>query len=257
MLPNSVRNYLSGVRTLHLFHGLSYPFTEDYLLHMELKGISRLNPHVPKRAIPVTPKILMLFHRLMNPDSTLHCNVWACCLFLFFTLSRLGSMLPRSSSTSLKAFVTKDRVRFTKEGVLVTFLQTKTIQFGKRRLHVPLIRLNSIFCPVSAYLRADLGGSSGAAFTFKNKGRIAWLTVSKFIRTFRSILSKGGFKHAHLFTGHSFRRGGATWAFQSGVSGEVIQVLGDWSSDAYKQYLEFSMQDRLNLAALFAHKLGV
>ena len=52
-----------------------------------------------------------------------------------------------------------------------------------------------------------------------------------------------------MFSEHSFRRGGATWAFQSGVPGEMIQILGDWASDAYKKVLEFSMQDKLSIAS--------
>ena len=39
MLPTSVKNYLSGVRTLHFLHGLPYDFADDYLLQMELRGI--------------------------------------------------------------------------------------------------------------------------------------------------------------------------------------------------------------------------
>ena len=227
LLPNSVRNYLSGIRTLHHFHGLQYPFTEDFLMQMELKGITRLHPHVPIRAKPITPKILLQFYHLMDHHNSLHRSVWACSLFLFFTLSRLGSMLPRSKYSSTRSFVTRDRIRFTREGLLVTFLHTKTIQFGRRRLHVPLLRMDSKLCPVQAFSRSHVGKGTGAAFTYRKKGKEAWLTTSMFIRTFRSILSKGGVPQAHLFSGHSFRRGGATWAFQSGVSGEMIQVLGD------------------------------
>ena len=54
------------------------------------------------------------------------------------------------------------------------------------------------------------------------------------------------------YTGHSFRRGGASWAFQAGLPGELIQVCGDWVSDAYNVYLEFTMQKKLDLAALFS-----
>ena len=66
-----------------------------------------------------------------------------------------------------------------------------------------------------------------------------------------------GVKDAALFTGHSFRRGGATWAFQAGIPGELIQICGDWASDAYKRYLEFSMDDKLNLAAQFVRHLSL
>ena len=256
--PPTIKNYLSGVKMLHIFHGLPDVFSDDYLLELEMRGISRINPHVPQRARLITPKILLVFHQLMDHSDSLHCSAWACSLFLFFTLSRLGSMLPSSGSTQRHKFLTRDRVNLSVEGLLVTFLHTKNIQFGKRRLHIPLLRLNSVLCPVRAFSRASSlssDGASGPAFTFQKNGKVCWLTTSLFIRVFRQVLAGGGFEGASSFTGHSFRRGGATWAFQAGVPGELIQICGDWVSDAYKSYLEFSMENKLQLASLFVHSL--
>ena len=50
------------------------------------------------------------------------------------------------------------------------------------------------------------------------------------------------------FRGHSFRRGGATWGFYTSVPGELIQIFGDWASNAYKCYLEFSDDAKLRVA---------
>ena len=61
LLPASVRNYLSGVRMLHIFLGLPYVHAQDFLLQLELRGISRLHPHVPIRAKPITPNICGIF----------------------------------------------------------------------------------------------------------------------------------------------------------------------------------------------------
>ena len=253
--PPTIKNYLSGVKMLHIFHGLPDVFSDDYLLELEIRGISRINPHVPQRARLITPKILLVFHQLMDHSDSLHCSVWACSLFLFFTLSRLGSMLPSSRSSQSHKFLTRDRVNISVEGLLVTFLHTKTIQFGKRRLHIPLLRLDSVFCPVRAFLRASSlssDGASGPAFTFQKAGKACFLTRSLFIRVFRQVLADGGVEGSSTFTGHSFRRGGATWAFQAGVPGELIQICGDWVSDAYKTYLEFSMGNKLEFASRFA-----
>ena len=41
--------------------------------------------------------------------------------------------------------------------------------------------------------------------------------------------------------------GAATFAFNSRVSGELVQHFGDWASDAYKVYLEFSLPARLQV----------
>ena len=58
-----------------------------------------------------------------------------------------------------------------------------------------------------------------------------------------------------LYTGLFLRKGGTTWAFQVGIPGEVIQICEDWVSDAYKRYLEFSKQDKLDLAAQLVRNL--
>ena len=258
MVPSTVRNYLSGVRVLHIFHGLSFMHPKDFLLQLELRGIARLDPHVPVRATPVTPSVLLSFQKHMNMQDSLHCSVWACSLFCFFTMARLGSILPRGKTTQLHTILTRDRVNFSKEGILITLLHTKTIQFGKRRLHIPLMRNDSPLCPVKAYERilATIPTQvAGPAFQFSDKGVSKVLTRSNFIKTFRAVLKSAGVKDAATFTGHSFRRGGATWAFQVGIPGELIQICGDWVSDAYKRYLEFTMQDKLNLAAQLVRHL--
>ena len=176
MKPSTIHNYLSGVKMLHIFRGLPDNFSDDFLLALEMKGISRLNPHVPKRATPITPKVLLAFHKHMDHTSSLHCSVWACSLFLFYTLSRMGSMLPSSKSTSIHTFLSRDRVNLSVEGLLVTFLHTKTIQFGRRRLHIPLLRSDSVLCPVKAYLRASSllsYGATGPVFTYRKGVRFS------------------------------------------------------------------------------------
>ena len=46
-------------------------------------------------------------------------------------------------------------------------------------------------------------------------------------------------------SGHSFRRGGATWAFSANVPSELIKEHGDWLSEAYLRYLNFNLEERL------------
>lgn len=153
-------------------------------------------------------------------------------------------------------------MNFSKEGLLVTFLHTKTIQFGERRLHIPLIARDSPICPVKAYIshRHLLGRhgrkDSAPAFVFvDHSSSPCWLTSSVFIHTFRQLAATAGDSDSAAYSGHSFRRGGASWAFQAGIPGELIQILGDWSSDAYKRYLEFNMNSKMQLSALFSQGL--
>ena len=256
--PPSIRNYLSGVKMLHIFLGFEYTFTEDFHLHLTIRGIERIHPHVPKRAKPITPSILLALHQFSKSFTSLERSVFACGLFLFFTMARVGSILPKSKITPPHLFLTRDRVNFSREGILVTLLHTKNIQFGRRRLHIPLLRTDSQLCPVRAYL-ASLESTSTStytpAFVYTDGTHIRWVTSHIFVITLRKLLSLAGIQDAHAYTGHSFRRGGASWAFRSGIPGELIQICGDWASDAYKKYLEFNMQNKIDLAALLVRNI--
>ena len=67
-----------------------------------------------------------------------------------------------------------------------------------------------------------------------------------FVNNFRKLLSLSGIDPAG-FSGHSFRRGGATWAFSCNVPGELIKLQGGWASDCYIRYLEHSLESRLSV----------
>ena len=54
------------------------------------------------------------------------------------------------------------------------------------------------------------------------------------------------------YSWHSFRRGGAVFAFELGLADSAVQLLGDWSSDAFKGYLEFAYDSRKKIAKKFA-----
>ena len=72
------------------------------------------------------------------------------------------------------------------------------------------------------------------------------LTTFLFVKFLRETLNLAG-NNASQFTGHSFRCGGATFAFKIGIPGELIKYHGDWSSDAY-----FTMESK----CLTAKKMG-
>ena len=59
------------------------------------------------------------------------------------------------------------------------------------------------------------------------------------------------------FTGHSFRRGAATWASRQGLAADHIQKLGRWKSAAYQLYIDTNEQDKLVLSRRFIGTAGV
>lgn len=239
---------------MHLFTGADYPFTKEFLLSLTLRGIARNALHTPCRAPPVTPSLLLSISRVLALEgdprsSTLFCAF----LFTFNLMARLANIVPQSATSfDPRRHLTRGDVAVTTHGLLVTFKCTKTIQFGERRLHIPLLRIvDSPLCPVSAYLRMIRlvpARRSSPVFLLSGPNGLVPLAKRSFVSHFRSCHVEAGVSNAHSFRGHSFRRGAASWAFRCGVPGELIQLYGDWSSDAFKLYLEFSLESKLALA---------
>ena len=71
----------------------------------------------------------------------------------FFLMARLANIVPRSRQCfDPSRNLTRRDVTMNQHGLIVTFKCTKTIQFGGRKLHIPLLRLpGSPLCPASAY----------------------------------------------------------------------------------------------------------
>ena len=80
-------------------------------------------------------------------------------------------------------------------------------------------------------------------------------TCRSFINKLRNSLRSLGLSPG-LYAGHSFRRSGATHAFQAGVPVELIKMLGDWKSDSVQLYLTVPLQVRLMTANLVSKSVS-
>lgn len=250
---DAIKNYVSGIRTMHLLLGISIDIN-SYLINLTVKGINRLHPRCIRQALPITPAILKQFYSGLDFTSPLDVCFWCLFLFAFFLLARKSNLvLERKSDISGKFLLRKD-VTKQADYLLVTFRWSKTIQFGDRLLQIPLIKMNSMLCPVLAYERlismVPLSGEVPLFSYAKNKA----ITYSMFQTKLRSLCKNIGLDPQE-YSSHSFRRGGATLAFQAGVPADLIQFLGDWRSDAYKKYLKFNLDDKLRVVEKMAEYL--
>ena len=57
------------------------------------------------------------------------------------------------------------------------------------------------------------------------------------------------------YSGHSFRRGGATYIFRCGAPIELISLQGDWSSDAVHLYISQPLERRVSVAPVIAQNI--
>ena len=59
------------------------------------------------------------------------------------------------------------------------------------------------------------------------------------------------------YSWHSFRRGAAVFAYDLGLSDSSVQLLRDWSSAAFKNYLEFAYDKQIDIAETIASKFDL
>lgn len=139
-------------------------------------------------------------------------------------------------------------------GTFVSVRWSNTIQFRERVVNIPLPSIpGSTLCPTSAItyafkFRAPASTKGSQAFNGVNGSQVPCLfTYSALVSKLRSHLAILGVDPT-FYAGHLFRRGGASFTYQSGAPIELIKALGDWLSDTVLIYLTMPLTVRLHSA---------
>lgn len=129
---NSIRNYLSVVRLLHLEAGFANPL-DSYYISSLLKGTKRVLGVQTVRKLPITPNVLYRIFNILNFGNPKHLCFGAACLVGFFSFFRKSNLLAPS---------------WEQKGAVIAVTWSKTIQYMQRSLLVPLPHIpKSPFCP--------------------------------------------------------------------------------------------------------------
>ena len=174
------------------------------------------------------------------------------CFYLHFSVCQKTNLVPSSrKDLKDKKFLLRKDIQIGEDVLIVSMRWSKTIQFGERVLKTPLVKIpDSVLCPVKAFkimCSKVKAKPEDPLFTLPEKKCI---TYQSFQKKLRGLVQKIGLE-PESFSSHSFRRGGTSFAFRCRVPTELIQLHGDWRSDAYKKYLSLSLEDKL----LVAHKM--
>ena len=245
----SIKNYLSGVKTMHYLLGYSTSQINEFLVNLSLRGIERIKLHLVKQAKAITPEILILMHKYFDFSDAADTVLWCLFLFAFFLFARKSNLVPDSlHSQNRKCLLRKDVEVF--DNFLVVHIHwSKTIQFGQRKISLPLVRIHgSVLCPVTAFenmCKMVPALSLDPLFSLPEKKCITYYLYQTRLRYFIQRIGL----NPEDFSTHSFRRGGTSYAFHSKVPTELIKMHGDWKSDCYQQYLSFSLEDKLLVAS--------
>ena len=79
---------------------------------------------------------------------------------------------------------------------------------------------------------------------------LVMLTQPMMELSLRTHIAGAGLQSANYGT-HSLRRGGASWAFQSGMPAKLIKVFGGWESNCYQIYLDMTLDTKFQMMKHF------
>ena len=243
---------------MHLDEGHCNPLVNNWYLNSILKGLRRHKGDGVSQKLPITDVILHGILAVLNLNNPFDVCFWAACLVAFFPFFRKSNLLvPSPSQFNPAKHLCVSDVCFSPRGAILSVRWSKTIQYKQRTLYIPLPHISgSPFCPSSALLLCTSVLSKASdplpLFSYPSRQGFQPITYSMFITHLRLCLRKLGLNPS-LYSGHSFRRGGASFALQCGIPTEWIKLQGDWSSDAYQRYLDPSFDLRLQLATIMGN----
>ena len=238
----AVRNYIDGVRKVHILLRTEPPSMTDIEVQITLLGLNKTMLCPVKQAKPITPEIMLDMVSFLDLTKSADLVFWGVVVVSFFMFFRKSNLIPDSKeSFDPSKQLARKSVRFDGTLAILTVTWSKTIQYRQRAVKVPLFPIkNSPLCPVTVVkaLMACRGRPSHPLFSLRGG---APLTYPVFHKKFRKMLEKAGYEK-DLFSSHSLRRGATLWAYKSRVAEHLIQVQGNWTSDAYKRYLSFPIE---------------
>ena len=235
----SIKNYMGIIRLMHLEFGLSNPLKENFRYNQVMRGIRRALGDAPQSKRPITPDILRGIRSNLNVNNVIDACVWAASCTLFYGMLRKASLLP-STSNQTEGFIRRQDVSIHPWGLSIKVSTTKTIQYGERHFTVflPAKDDEPELCPARAVLKAmSLVEGPADAPLFLITPRCP-LIGSAFVARMREALPPDQVGERRDVSGHSFRRGMATYLHSRGVSPLVIMRLGDWKSTSWMTYVD-------------------
>ena len=256
--PDSIVNYLAGVRTLHLLTNAKPPLLSDFEVQITVRGLRKRLKHAVKQAPPMTPLLMAQIHALLNFKKKADIVFWAIITMGFFMMLRASNLVPKTAKKfSARKQLTRKMIDFTDFGLDARITWSKTIQFNERELAIPVYAIkNSILCPIKAVkkvLKVSKSSKNGPLFGLNDKNPFTYSMLQRKLKTVSKLL---GLKAKHTLTSHSMRRGSVEWAQRNNIQDSLIQIFGDWKSDSFKRYLQFPLETQLQVGKQMIQKFA-
>ena len=255
----SATNLISSLKWFaHLLDPPSVKSFEAVLVSVSLKGLKAQLSRPVRQKLPFTIHHLCKFYDYLSLSNVKHLACWCAILLAFFGCFRLSNLVPVSKNKfdPLK-HLSRDDIKFEDDVVLVFYKWSKTNQNSNKVIWVPICSvvderfdikrfLYKLFDTVKAPKAAPLFSFSKANYHSR----------ASLVRLLDLCIFEAGLSLTD-YSWHSFRRGAAVFAFELGLADSAVQLLGDWSSLAFKNYLEFAFLKKVSVAKEIAENFDL
>ena len=252
-----LKHLLSSVKFMH--EALDQPFpTNSFYIDTTMQGLKRRLAKVPFQVLPLTPSILKRMFSHLNMSVIQDRALWCSFLLSFYGLLRKSNAVPKSATFSAKKVLTRRNISVdTVNNMVYVYLgHGKTNNFCTRDVIIPIPGNNDPAMDPVRHIQALFSrvqtNPQSPAFTYA-PGQ--FIKYTSFTSRLKELLKKAGVDPA-LYSGHSFRRGGATFLHSCGGTALMIQASGDWSSQCFTRYLYLSEGERLHSQSLIAKRIN-
>ena len=228
----SVRNYVSAIATVLKWLNLPYQYCTHGKVSLMFRALDRSVTTVPVFKpifhLDDIEKIMIACQRLPSPQ--LYKTLYS---FAYFGFFRISNLVP----TSLKSFhVSKHLCRgdiiIMPEYLVILVKWSKTLQASNQGSYIVIPKVqNSSICPYRLYLQLQC-----MAPAFNNAPCFLHLTEALVRLHLKKVLLFIKLDPSR-YTFHTFRRSGATLAYNLGIEIEKIKRHGTWKSDSVNSYI--------------------
>ena len=239
------KNVLSSVKYLHTAAGYEFP-TNNFGLEATLQGIKRRLKGTPQFVLPIDPVILRRMYTKIDTTSTKDLSLWCSFLIAFYCLFRKSNVVPKDKNFDPDCVLTRGDIVLDEVGknVLIYVNFSKVNQYQKSYHVIPIPANSDPALDLYRHLKKlfSLVKVSRTSPAFMYSAR-KFIDYRSFTNRLKQLLALSGLDPC-LYSGHSFRRGGASYLYGVGGSTLMVQVLGDWASQIFTRYLYLSVDDR-------------
>ena len=251
------KNVLSGIKFFHGATGKDFP-DDDFLLETTMQGLKRRLAGTPKQVLPIDPVMLRRMYRFVDISKPSELSAWCGFLLAFYCLFRKANLCPEENMDNPSMVLKRSDIVVDEElqHVLVYVNFSKTNQYMQRSHVIPIPRNSDpaldLYSHIKLLFTKVKASPDSTALLFSAR---QFINHRSFTEKLKTLIKKAGLDPS-LYSGHSFRRGGASYLYSVGGTTLMVQVLGEWSSQIYTRYLSLSVEDRLEAQQLIANNIS-